>query len=60
MNRICMILGRVLRYYKLSDWRGTFSHDGGALTNQGVHYIDLLRHNVRLITEGLSISTVKK
>ena len=32
------------RYYKLSDWRGTFSHDGGALTNQGVHYIDLLRH----------------
>jgi len=32
------------RYYKLSDWRGTFSHDGGALTNQGIHYIDLLRH----------------
>ena len=35
---------RTQRYYDLSSWRGTFSHDGGALTNQGIHYIDLLRH----------------
>lgn len=35
---------RPQRYYNLSKWRGTFSHDGGALTNQGIHYIDLLRH----------------
>lgn len=35
---------RTQRYYDLSTWRGTFSHDGGALTNQGIHYIDLLRH----------------
>jgi len=34
---------RPQRYYDLSVWRGTFSHDGGALTNQGIHYIDLLR-----------------
>ncbi len=34
---------RPQRYYDLSIWRGTYSHDGGALTNQGVHYIDLLR-----------------
>lgn len=34
---------RPQRYYDLSDWRGTWAMDGGALTNQGVHYIDLLR-----------------
>ena len=27
----------------MSEWRGTFSHDGGALTNQGIHYIDLIK-----------------
>lgn len=35
---------RPQRYYDLSPWRGTFSHDGGALTNQGIHHVDLLRH----------------
>lgn len=35
---------RPQRYYDLSAWRGTFSHDGGALTNQGVHHVDLLRY----------------
>jgi len=35
---------RPQRYYDLSTWRGTYSHDGGALTNQGIHYIDLLRY----------------
>jgi predicted dehydrogenase len=35
---------RPQRYYDRDPWRGTWSHDGGALTNQGVHYIDLLRH----------------
>ena len=35
---------RPQRYYDLADWRGTFSHDGGALTNQGIHHIDLLRY----------------
>ncbi len=34
---------RPQRYYNLSPWRGTYSHDGGALTNQGIHHIDLLR-----------------
>ena len=32
------------RYYKLSKWRGTFSHDGGALSNQGIHHLDLMRY----------------
>jgi predicted dehydrogenase len=35
---------RPQRYYDMSPWRGTFSHDGGALSNQGIHHIDLLRH----------------
>lgn len=33
---------RPQRYYDLSPWRGTWSMDGGAYTNQGIHYIDLL------------------
>ena len=32
------------RYYQLAPWRGTFALDGGALTNQGVHHLDLLRY----------------
>jgi len=35
---------RPQRYYDLDHWRGTFSHDGGALTNQGIHHVDLLRY----------------
>ena len=35
---------RPQRYYDLAEWRGTYSHDGGAATQQGVHYLDLLRY----------------
>ena len=35
---------RPQQYYDLAPWRGTFSHDGGALTNQTIHHVDLLRH----------------
>lgn len=35
---------RPQRYYDLSEWRGTWAMDGGALTNQGIHFIDLLRY----------------
>jgi UDP-N-acetyl-2-amino-2-deoxyglucuronate dehydrogenase len=44
---------RPQRYYDLAAWRGTFSQDGGALTNQGVHHVDLLRYlvgNVRHVS----------
>jgi UDP-N-acetyl-2-amino-2-deoxyglucuronate dehydrogenase len=30
-------------YYDSAAWRGTWSLDGGALMNQGIHYADLLR-----------------
>jgi len=35
---------RTQAYYDSGDWRGTWALDGGgALMNQGVHYVDLLR-----------------
>lgn len=35
---------RPQRYYDMAPWRGTFSHDGGALANQSIHHVDLIRH----------------
>jgi UDP-N-acetyl-2-amino-2-deoxyglucuronate dehydrogenase len=29
-------------YYDSAAWRGTWAMDGGALMNQGIHYVDLL------------------
>ena len=54
---------RPQRYYDLAPWRGTFAQDGGALTNQGVHHLDLLRYltgdilsvNARMATLGANI-----
>ncbi|MHC8508145.1 MAG: Gfo/Idh/MocA family protein [Rhodospirillales bacterium] len=54
---------RPQRYYDLAPWRGTFSHDGGVLSNQAVHHIDLLRYlggdvarvNARMATLGAGI-----
>lgn len=40
---VCVRWCRPQRYYNLAPWRGTYSHDGGSLTNQGIHHIDLLR-----------------
>ena len=54
---------RPQRYYDMALWRGTFSHDGGALTNQSIHHVDLIRHfggevarvNASMRTLGVSI-----
>jgi len=35
---------RPQRYYEQSAWRATWALDGGCLTNQGIHYLDLLLH----------------
>lgn len=35
---------RPQRYYDRDAWRGTWAMDGGALTNQGIHYLDLLQY----------------
>lgn len=37
---------RPQRYYDRDPWRGTWAMDGGALTNQGIHYLDLLQYLV--------------
>jgi predicted dehydrogenase len=34
---------RTQGYYDSAPWRGTRAMDGGALLNQGIHYVDLLR-----------------
>lgn len=46
---------RPQRYYDLAPWRGTFSMDGGCLTNQGVHHIDLMRQLGGKVTRVSSI-----
>ena len=35
---------RAQQYYDQMDWRGTYSLGGGALINQGIHYLDLLQY----------------
>lgn len=42
-------------YYDRDAWRGTYAFDGGALTNQAIHHIDLLR---LLVGEVDSVSAV--
>jgi UDP-N-acetyl-2-amino-2-deoxyglucuronate dehydrogenase len=38
-------------YYDSAAWRGTWALDGGALMNQGIHYVDLLRWCAGPVTE---------
>jgi UDP-N-acetyl-2-amino-2-deoxyglucuronate dehydrogenase len=35
---------RPQQYYDMAPWRGTFSHDGGVLSNQSIHHVDLIRY----------------
>ncbi len=44
MGTVCVRWCRPQHYYDLAPWRGTFSMDGGAYVNQGIHYIDILRY----------------
>jgi len=43
-GRIILSWCRPQRYYDQADWRGKWYSDGGALTNQGIHFIDLARY----------------
>jgi predicted dehydrogenase len=34
---------RTQEYYDAASWRGTWAYDGGVLTNQAIHHIDMLK-----------------
>lgn len=47
-GRIYMILANVLwtrpqEYYDMAKWRGTYELDGGCLSNQAAHYVDMVQ-----------------
>ena len=42
---------RGAEYYAQAEWRGTTADDGGALMNQGIHLVDLLRWFMGPVTE---------
>jgi len=56
---------RSQKYYDQAEWRGTWEHDGGVLTNQGVHTIDIIRCvlgeikdvNFEMTTAGVNIES---
>jgi UDP-N-acetyl-2-amino-2-deoxyglucuronate dehydrogenase len=47
---------RTQEYYDSADWRGTLALDGGALLNQGIHYVDLLRWCMGPVAEVTAMS----
>jgi UDP-N-acetyl-2-amino-2-deoxyglucuronate dehydrogenase len=51
---------RAQAYYDGDDWRGTWALDGGgALMNQGIHYVDLLQYLVGPVAEVSAYSTTR-
>ena len=46
-------------YYDRDAWRGTWALDGGALTNQAIHHIDLLQWLVGNVTSVSAISATQ-
>jgi UDP-N-acetyl-2-amino-2-deoxyglucuronate dehydrogenase len=50
---------RTQEYYDSAAWRGTVAFDGGALLNQGVHYVDLLRWCMGPVAEVTAVSATR-
>jgi len=50
---------RPQRYYNRDPWRGKWAFDGGALTNQAIHHIDLLRWLVGEVDEVSAIASTR-
>ena len=47
-GRVLMITSRVRwhrtqDYYDQASWRGTWAQDGGCITNQAIHYVDMMQ-----------------
>ena len=45
------------KYYNQAPWRGTWKYDGGALTNQGIHHIDLMYYLGGKVSETFAYSS---
>jgi len=43
LGSIRMRWSRSQSYYDSTPWRGTWKHDGGALANQGIHFVDMIQ-----------------
>jgi UDP-N-acetyl-2-amino-2-deoxyglucuronate dehydrogenase len=50
---------RTQGYYDSAAWRGTSALDGGALMNQGIHYVDLLRWSMGPLAEVTAVCTTQ-
>jgi predicted dehydrogenase len=50
---------RTQEYYDSAPWRGTWALDGGALLNQGIHYVDLLLWCMGPVTEVTAVCTTQ-
>ncbi len=50
---------RTQSYYDSAAWRGTRALDGGALMNQGIHYVDLLRWSMGPVAEVTAVCTTQ-
>ena len=50
---------RTQEYYDSAPWRGTWALDGGALLNQGIHYVDLLLWCMGPVTEVIAVCTTQ-
>ncbi len=43
-------------YYDQAPWRGTWAQDGGVITNQAIHYVDLLQWLMGGVTSVFALS----
>jgi UDP-N-acetyl-2-amino-2-deoxyglucuronate dehydrogenase len=50
---------RTQAYYDSATWRGTCALDGGALMNQGIHYVDLLRWSMGPLAEVTAVCSTQ-
>jgi UDP-N-acetyl-2-amino-2-deoxyglucuronate dehydrogenase len=50
---------RTQGYYDSAEWRGTRALDGGALMNQGIHYVDLLRWSMGPVAEVTAVCSTQ-
>ena len=48
---------RTQEYYNQADWRGTWAYDGGVLTNQASHHVDMLEWMLGEVESVFAMST---